>query len=161
MRSTDTVLKRLLPLFLVATTSLAGCMTQPSVDVFVIGLTPLESTGLEQRMRIDLRVQNAGDAPLTARGMQIALDVNGKTLARGVSNQPFSVPSLGETTTSIVTSTSVFDIVRQAFSLGERQSIDYEVSGTIYRQGGFPSSVGFRRSGTFADLKTAPPPPRN
>src|SRR5262245_50911701 len=160
MSSIGTVMKRLLPAFVLATL-LSGCMTQPQVDVFVIGLTPLETTGLEQRMRIDLRVQNAGDAPLAARGMQIALDVNGKTLARGVSNQPFSVPSLGEATTSIVTSTSLFDVLRQAFSLGGQQSIDYEVSGTIYRQGGFPSSVGFRRSGTLADLKTAPPTPRN
>jgi LEA14-like dessication related protein len=135
-----------------------GCMTQPSVDVFVIGLTPLESTGLEQRMRIDLRVQNAGEAPLSARGMQLELDVNGQPLARGVSNTPFSVPSLGETTTSIVTSTSLFDVVRQAFGLGNSatQSLEYEVSGTIYRDGGFPSSIGFRRSGTIANLTGAP-----
>jgi LEA14-like dessication related protein len=138
--------------------SATGCMTRPSVDVFVIGLTPLESAGLEQRMRIDLRVQNAGNAPLTARGMQLQLDVNGQTLARGVSNTPFTVPSLGETTTSIVTSTSLFDVLRQAMGLGTgtAQSLDYEVSGTIHREGGFPSAVGFRRSGTFANLKGTP-----
>lgn len=135
-----------------------GCMTPPSVDVFVIGLTPLESTGLEQRMRIDLRVQNSGAEALTARGLKLALDVNGQTLARGVSNTPFSVPSLGEATTSIVTSTSVFDVVRQVFGFGTStaQSLDYEVSGTIYRDGGFPSSVGFRRTGTLAQLKGTP-----
>ena len=72
-------------------------------------------------MRIDLRLQNASDTPITRAGLKIELDVNGQPLARGVSNEPFDVPSLGETTTSIVTSTSVFDLVRQAFGLGTKQ----------------------------------------
>jgi hypothetical protein len=92
--------------------------------------------------------------------MKLALDVNGKTLARGVSNQPFSVPSLGEATTSIVTSTSLFDVVRQAMGIGTTPTVDYEVSGTIYRQGGFPSGVGFRRAGKLGPIgrATATPP---
>ena len=150
-------MKRLVPSIALLVLIASGCATQPSVDVFVIGLTPLESTGLEQRMRIDLRLLNSGDAPIAARGLKLALAVNGKPLARGVSNQPFSVPSLGETTTSIVTSTSLFDVVRQAMGIGTATSLDYEVSGTIYRQSGFPSGIGFSRSGTLGNVATAPP----
>lgn len=152
-------MKRLTPWLVLALLS-SGCMSQPSVDVFVIGLTPLETTGLEQRMRVDLRVMNSGQAPLSARGMKLALDVNGKALARGVSNEPFSVPGLGETTTSIVTSTSLFDVVRQAMGIGTTPTLDYEVSGTIYRQGGFPSGVGFRRAGTLGSIGAATAPPK-
>ena len=141
---------------------LAGCASQPPVDVFVIRLTPLESTGLEQRLRIDLRVQNPTDQPISVRGIQLGLDVNGRPLARGVSNEAFTVPSLGEATTSIVTSTSLFDLLRQVIGLESRQALDYSLKGHLYRDGGWPGSLRFERAGTLVDFTERPanPPAR-
>ena len=96
---------------------LGGCAHYKPIDVFVVGLTPQESGPLEQRIKVDLRIQNPNDQPITADGMQIRLDVNGTRLARGVSDATFTIPRLGETTTSIVATTTVFDLAKQIVAL--------------------------------------------
>ena len=143
--STVVAIKRsVFNLLLVA--SLAGCAAQPSVDVFVTRLYPVESTMLEQRTRIDLRLQNLGRDGFRARGVAVQLELNGSRFAQGVSNEPFDVPALGETTTSVVLSTSVFDVIRQLLSLDGKQTFAYELKGRVYS-----GSVGyrFRRTGEF------------
>ena len=131
-------------------TLLAGCATGPAPDVFVIGLEPLEGGTLEQRMRIDLRVQNPSPQPIEATGMSLRLIVNGQPLARGVSNEHFTVPALGEATTSIVTSTTLIDLLRQIRGAQTRRSLEYRLEGKLYR--GVPPgrSVTFENEGTLA-----------
>ena len=75
---------------------LGGCATDPSVEVYLIGMTPVQSSMFEQRMRLDLRVQNAGDKELRATGVAVTLNVNDSRLAKGVDNQSFTVPRLGD-----------------------------------------------------------------
>ena len=109
-----------------------GCATDPSVEVFLIGMTPVQSSMFEQRMRLDLRVQNAGDKELRASGVAVTLNVNDSRLAKGVDNQPFTVPRLGDATTSAVVSTSLFDMARQLLGLPGRESFSYRLEGKIY-----------------------------
>ena len=109
-----------------------GCATDPSVEVFLIGMTPVESSMFEQRMRLDLRVQNAGNDELRATGVAVTLNVNDSRLAKGVDNQPFTVPRLGDATTSAVVSTSLFDMARQLLGLPGRESFSYRLEGKIY-----------------------------
>ncbi len=132
--------------------SLAGCAQYKPVDVFVIGLQPTEGSPLEQRIRIDLRIQNPNDQPIDAHGMQIRLDVNGARLARGVSDATFTIPRLGETTTSIVATTSLFDLAKQIVALSGTQSFKYVLEGDVYvdsMPGGFGRSVSFHNEGEF------------
>jgi LEA14-like dessication related protein len=132
--------------------SLAGCVQYKPVDVFVIGLQPTEGSPLEQRIRVDLRIQNPNDQPIDAHGMQIRLDVNGARLARGVSDATFTIPRLGETTTSIVATTSLFDLAKQIVALSGTQSFKYVLEGDVYvdsMPGGFGRSVSFHNEGEF------------
>ena len=132
--------------------SLAGCAQYKPVDVFVIGLQPTEGSALEQRIRVDLRIQNPNDQPIDAHGMQIRLDVNGARLARGVSDATFTIPRLGETTTSIVATTSLFDLAKQIVALSGTQSFKYVLEGDVYvdsMPGGFGRSVSFHNEGEF------------
>jgi LEA14-like dessication related protein len=132
--------------------SLAGCAQYKPVDVFVIGLQPTEGSPLEQRIRVDLRIQNPNDQPIDAHGMQIRLDVNGARLARGVSDATFTIPRLGETTTSIVATTSLFDLAKQIVALSGTQSFKYVLEGDVYvdsMPGGFGRSVSFHNEGEF------------
>ena len=134
---------------------LAGCASHTPLDVFVIGITPLEGAALEQRIRIDLRILNPNDQALAAHGMRLQLDVNGQRLARGVSDAAFTVPRLGETTTSIVASTSLFDLARQVVSLSARQSMDYTLSGELFVDG-MGRSAKFHQAGRFGFVNPAP-----
>jgi hypothetical protein len=109
-----------------------GCATDPSIEVFLIGMTPVQSSLFEQRVRLDLRVQNSGAKELRATGVAVTLNVNDDRLAKGVDNTPFQVPRLGDATTSAVVSTSLFDMARQLLQLPGRDSFSYELKGKIY-----------------------------
>jgi LEA14-like dessication related protein len=135
-----------------ALAALSGCVQYKPVDVFVIALTPTEGSALEQRMKIDLRILNPNDEPLAANGMQIRLDVNGARLARGVSDASFTIPRLGEATTSIVATTTLFDLAKQIVAMsGGKQSFQYVLDGDIYLTGGSPfaRSVSFHNEGEY------------
>ncbi|HMA89363.1 MAG TPA: LEA type 2 family protein, partial [Burkholderiales bacterium] len=126
---------------------LAGCVTAPPPDVFVINLEPLEGGGLEQRVKVDLRVQNPSTQPISAAGMSLRLIVNGQPLARGVSNERFTVPPLGEATTSIVTSTTLIDLLRQVHGAQSRTSLDYRLEGKLYLDSPPGRSLSFETEG--------------
>ena len=65
----------------------AGCATLQSdpLQVTVAGIEPLQGEGMELRLMVKLRVQNPNDAPIDYRGVALTMDVQGKTLASGVS----------------------------------------------------------------------------
>ena len=144
--------RSVVPILCLLATLLGGCAQYQPVDVFVIGVEPAEGSALEQRIRVDLRIQNPNDKPIDAHGMQIRLDVNGARLARGVSDAAFTVPRLGETTTSIVATTSLFDLAKQLVALSGTQSFKYVLEGDVYVDsvpGGFGRSVKFHNKGEF------------
>jgi len=129
--------------------ALAGCVTVPPPDVFVIDLEPLESGALEQRVRVELRIQNPSPEPIAVSGMSLRLVVNGQPLARGVSDEHFTVPPLGEATTSIVTSTSLIDLLRQIEGARSRTNVEYRLEGTLYLDNPPGRSISFRHEGAL------------
>lgn len=133
-------------LILVSTALLGGCITQPKVEFYLTNIAPLPSTLFEQRVRLDLRVQNLDERPLRASGADVALLVNGSRLARGVSNQEIELEALSDTTTSVVVSSSVFDSVRQLLGLPGREVFTYELRGKLFSPG---LNRRFQRSGEF------------
>jgi LEA14-like dessication related protein len=151
------MLKRHLVIAWLALVSLGGCTHYKPVDVFVINLTPTESAGLEQRIKVDLRILNPNDEAIVANGMQIRLDVNGARLARGVSDATFTIPRLGEATTSIVATTTLFDLAKQLVVMsGGRQTLQYELDGDIYLGAANPlaRSVSFHNAGEYRSPST-------
>lgn len=137
---------------LVCLAVLGGCASTAGVDVYLSNITPLPSTLFEQRVRLDLRVKNLGEAPIEATGIDVALRLNGKRLARGVDGQAIRVPRLGETTASVVVSSSIFDTVTQLLSIRDRDLFTYGLSGRLITQG---IDKRFNRSGEIsrADLQ--------
>src|SRR5215813_4447727 len=79
-------------------TLLGGCSSLQTKDppqVTVAGIEPLQGQGMELRLLVKLRVQNPNDAPIEYRGVALTMDVQGKTLASGVSNSTGTVPRFG------------------------------------------------------------------
>lgn len=135
---------------LLSTSILAGCASwfvhgEPP-EVLVTDVTPLDSTAFEQRLKVDLRIRNPNDADLDVTGMDFRLELNGKRLARGLSNKSFTVPRLGETVSSVETSTSTFDLVRQALGLRTIQEVTYAISGVLHLKSG---TLPFDNSGVL------------
>ncbi len=136
---------------------LDGCVQYAPVDVFVVGMEPAEGSALEQRIKVDLRIQNPNDQPITARGMQIRLDVNGARLARGVSDATFTIPRFGEATTSVIATTSLFDLAKQLVVMQGTQSFNYVLEGDVYVEG-LGRTVSFHNEGEFTPGKPVNPP---
>jgi LEA14-like dessication related protein len=133
--------------------ALAGCETLIHPDalrVNVVGVEPQKSEGLELRFVVKLRVQNPNDLSLDFDGVAVDLEVNGKNLASGVSDQKGSVPRYGEALIGIPVTVSAFAAVRQVLALtdgAERTELPYTVRGKL--AGGRFGSIRFTHSGTL------------
>ncbi len=117
---------RILLLLTSAAVLLAGCaglQHREPPHVTVVGIDPAEGEGLEMRMQLKLRIQNANDAAIDYNGIYVELDVQDKSLASGVSNQSGTVPAFGETVVSVPVQVSYWAIAGQAMGfLGGKPS---------------------------------------
>ena len=122
-------------------------------DVYVIDIQPLESTALEQRMRVDLRVRNPNDFALEIDGVRFDLDLNGTRFARGLGNERVTLPRLDEARISVVSTTGVMDWVRQFAALAQpgRKDMDYRVAGRFFLADSILGHVDFESSGNLGD----------
>ncbi len=115
----------------------AGCASlaaRDPVQAYVVGIEPLEGEGLELRMLVKLRVQNPNDAPVNYNGVHVALNVQGRPFATGVSDAVGAVPRYGESVISVPVSVSVLRAARSAMELAQVRPGDkvrYELRGKL------------------------------
>lgn len=115
---------------------LAGCSTlgpaleQP--EVYLLSITPLESTLFEQRVETEFRLRNPNDIDLAIDGLDLVVKVNGTRLARVLSSDSVTVPRFGEAKLKATASTSTLDVLRQISALSHSQEPSYEISGYVY-----------------------------
>lgn len=113
----------------------AGCATlrQDPVQVYVVGIEPLQGEGLELRMLVKLRVQNPNDTPIRYDGVYVDLDVQGRPFASGVSDASGEVARFGETIVSVPVSVSAFRLVRGAVGVlnAPNEKLEYKLSGKL------------------------------
>ncbi len=135
-----------------AALALTGCATlrQDPVQVYVVGIEPLQGEGLELRMLVKLRVQNPNDSPIAYNGIYVDLDVQNRPFASGVSNVSGEVPRFGETVISVPVSVSAFRLVRSAIGTFSEPAdkIEYSLSGKLAGPGF--NSVRFNAKGEMA-----------
>jgi hypothetical protein len=101
---------------------LKACATWPGNEpprASVVGIESLSGEGLELRFAVKLRLQNPNDVPIEYDGITIELDLNGKTLASGVSAERGTVPRFGEAVLTVPVSVSAFSALRQAIGLAD------------------------------------------
>ena len=142
-------------LLAVATSSAlaSGCAMLPGVEplkVNVVGLDKLTGEGFELRFGVKLRVQNPNSSPIEFDGIWLDLDVNGRALATGVSDQKGSVPRYGETVITVPVSVSAVAAVRQMLGLADgssRGEMPYAVRGRL--GGGLMGGTPFTAEGTL------------
>lgn len=137
----------------------AGCTTiddvrQPTVSLvdLAIGRPGL----LNQELVLTLRVGNPNDFAIPLEGLALTLEVNGREFAEGLSDQSVSLPRLGYAEVTVHATAGTLDILRELIALGEKDRIDYRISGTAYV--GTPigrRAVPYERDGALSIL-----PPR-
>ena len=130
------VRRALVVVFACLTVFAGGCATLQSdpLQVTVAGIEPLQGEGMELRLMVKLRVQNPNDAPLDYHGVALQMDVQGKTLASGVSDSSGTVPGFGETVITVPVSISAYRMVRQAIGMAtnrDTRKITYDMKGKL------------------------------
>ncbi len=120
-------------------------------EVLVTNVTPLEASAFEQRLQVDLRIRNPNDFDLAVTGIDFRLDLNGNRLARGLGNKALVVPRLSDAVTSVETSTSTLQVVRQLLSFSGDQALTYHLTGVVHTKEG---RLPFDNSGVLLDQGT-------
>lgn len=137
--------------------SLSACALFPDRDALhinVVGIEPLQSQDLEVRFAVKLRVQNPNETAIDYNGVALDLEVNGRPLAAGVSDQQGSIPRFSETVLTVPVSVSAFSVLRQTLGLSQTQSLNnlpYVLRGKL--AGGLFGTVRVVDRGTL-DLPT-------
>ena len=133
---------------------LSACALFPNRDplnINVVGIEPLQGQDLEIRFAVKLRLQNPNDADIQYDGVALNLDVNGRLLASGVSDQKGTITRFSEGVLTVPVTVSAFAALRQAVGLTEKQSLDnlpYELRGKL--AGGLFGTQRFHDSGTLS-----------
>ncbi len=122
-------------------------------DVILVNAVPLESTLFEQRVRLDLRVLNPNSRALDVEGIDLELEVNGIPLARALGNDTVTIPARGEAVTSVVASTTLIDLLRQALAYSEREESVYHLFGRVHLGGTWGRALRFEHTGSLAGLE--------
>ena len=117
-------------------------------EVLVRDVTPLEASAFEQRLQIDLRIRNPNDFDLAVTGIDFRLDLNGNRLAHGLGNKELPVPRLSDAVTSVTTSTSTLQVVRQLLSFSGDRPLTYHVTGVLHTKDG---RLSFDSSGVLLE----------
>lgn len=128
-------------------------------SVYVTALSLGESTLLEQRYTLRLRLQNPNQQTLSIEGLSFELELNGQPFAEGVSAEPLELPGFGEKELVVSASSHLGRVVEQLMGLMDegRQSLDYRLRGKLALQG-WVGRLPFEREGSIR-LSPAPAKP--
>ncbi len=141
---------------------LSGCASiAPQPDQFKVNISSmrmLESTLMEQRFQVSLRVMNRGREAVSIDGMSFDIELNGKDFASGVSNEKVTIPAFSEGIVSVNVTSTIFGIIRQLHGMQQdkAKTFHYQISGSIYPSNSL-LSIPFKEEGEI-DLNAAAPP---
>ena len=135
----------------------AGCLGLPNpltrVDapsVLLLDLRPVQEGNLEQRLELDLLLQNRNNFDLVLDGMRLELLLNDRSVARAVSDQAVSIGRLGETRVTVQASITLLDVARSLRTLGLREgngALPYRISGVAFVAKPRSTRVPFENTG--------------
>ena len=143
---------RLIGLIL-ASAGLLACAAMPDSDPLVVdvaGIETLQSEGAELRLLVSIRIQNPNDLAVEYDGAAIDLDVNGRRLASGVSDEVGTIPRYGEAVLAMPVTISAFNVARQIIGVLNRPAVDevsYRLRGKL--EAGFLGTRRFTYEGVF------------
>ena len=120
----------------------AGCLGLPNpltrVDApsfLLLDVRPIPGGNLEQRLELDLLVQNRNNFDMVLDGLRLELEINDQQVARAVSNQAVSLGRLAETRVTVQASITLLDVARSLLTLGRRErngALTYRVAGDVF-----------------------------
>ena len=130
-------------LVMVGCAGLGKTLEVPRVSLADVKLQ--EMKGMENVVRIELRVFNTNDIPLRVKGIDCELAMNGKRLATGVSRVDQEIPVYDRALIPLTLYSSVVDLFRGVISLPEKDKVIFSLTGKLRIEGDawMPSAIPF------------------
>ena len=132
-------------LWLLALLALSGCASLiPEIDppkVSLESLTPLPASGGAPRFEIKLRIANPNNQTFDVAGISYAVEIQGKELISGVSNDVPVLKPYAEEVVVLEGGLQLFQLLRLLTSLGKEtgDSLDYRFTAKIDFNGFVPT----------------------
>ncbi|MDX1708314.1 MAG: LEA type 2 family protein [Desulfobacterales bacterium] len=134
---------------------LAGCagvgkrMEPPRVKL--ANIRPESFNFLETVFEVQLRVFNTNDTPLTIKGLESEIEINGKAFAFGVSESDVQIPAYGTELLTLRVYSSVIDIIKSAVGMQNKEQLQYRIKGKLrLGAGAFPGVLPFESEGQIS-----------
>lgn len=124
-----------------------------ALDVSLVNLVPRDISPLEQVMDISLRVRNPNDFAVTLTGARFDLDLNGRSILRGLSNARVEVPRLGSALMKAEGATTTLGLIKQIFEFNPDKPLRYKLKGVVFTGGLMGDSIPFETTGEL-DLRS-------
>lgn len=119
-------------------------------DVSLAGLSFAEPGLLEQELTVQLRLKNPNDFDIPVDGLNFTLAVNETDFASGLSQEAFTLPSLGEIVVPIAVTIPTRDLIQRVVAVGTGRRLDYQLTGEAEIGSWLTKSVPFLREGRLA-----------
>jgi len=113
----------------------AGLVTKPErPEVTVASITLVEPGLLEQRYRVQLRVQNPNNFDLPIDGVQMRLELNSQPFVTAVSAVPVTVPRFGSALVDIDAVSTLARLLHQLKEItsGKTETVRYKLAGKVH-----------------------------
>jgi hypothetical protein len=137
----------LLPLVIIGLMMISGCgvrqlargeLLPPEVRFKGLGLQPPTHQGLP--LTLVLTLENPNPTTITVLGYDYEVRVAGQSVAKGVGNQPVTLPARGETTVTVPVVLRLRNIPGLLPNLLQEKKIPVEIAGGLR----LPQTLGFR-----------------
>jgi LEA14-like dessication related protein len=133
--------------------------------VSLVNIVQQPSNGMETTFQLELRLINPNDVAIDLKGIDCRLEINGATIASGVSNEAAALPALGTLVYPVTAYASASDFIMlmvrlMADSRGapEDFELNYSLLGRVFLADGMPgwNRLTFKSEGDL--LKLIQPP---
>lgn len=137
---------------LIAATAVAlgGCavtkLQAPQLSVISIKMQSADI--FSQRLQVRMRVVNPNARELPIKGIEYRIEVGGADFARGVTDQPFVVPSMGEAEFDVQVTANLASALTKFLSRKSQDTLDYRLIGSVALSSGFLRKIPFDERGS-------------
>ncbi len=110
----------------------AGITTRPQPPaVSLTGLELVQLGATEQRFRVRLQIHNPNSFALPIQSLDYVLRLDDEAFAQGSSEQPTTIPALGDSPLELLVSANLRSLIRHTLTLGTGNALRYNLSGSI------------------------------
>jgi LEA14-like dessication related protein len=117
---------------------LSGCVGLPrdfnnlkEPQVSLTGLAVKELNFLAPSLLVRLRVENPNDLNINLDGADVALALNGRPVATGISRSPLTLAKFGASEMNVEVKASTLEVLQQILLLQSNSSVNYDVTGHL------------------------------